>query len=277
MKEKPKRTTNNPTSTTSASSRSTAAVSHQPENDEPSQRPPRAPSGEVSSVFSPAPLRQSYSLTLRNKPRLPCSQLCPQERGTVTPLSSAAPRRFISQWQVTPLYSETHNKREHKIYNSFQSPPCSSPGSSSSYTDCFLWTSTLQENGDDQQDYGPSHSLLFKKKIIAYGEICIVFSHQKKIRQVIILVTDKSTEIIHCQPSQNVTQKTELYRGNLNKFTSPWRPINNNKQCLAILQLSGCVIHGVLLPQHPPALRQVVPLWSVIESTKVEGSGGWEE
>lgn len=121
---------------------------------------------------------------------------------------------------------------------------------------------------------------LQEKNYCIWGNLYCIFSSEKdKISHNSgeRTLTDKSAEIIHCQPSQNVTQKTELYRGNLNKFTSPWRPINNNKQCLAILQLSGCVIHGVLLPQHPPALRQVVPLWSVIESTKVEGSGGWEE
>ena len=95
LEEKAPKTTNNPTSTTSASSRSTAAVSHQPENDAPSGQPPRVPSGEVSSMSGPAPLRQSYSVTPRNKPRLLGLSSCIHRRGT--PLPSVAPRRLISR------------------------------------------------------------------------------------------------------------------------------------------------------------------------------------
>ena len=82
---------------TSASSRPTAAVSHQPENDEPSQRPPQAPSGEVSSMSSPAPRRQPHSLTLRNKPRLPGVSAASTGKWEGTPLLSIAARRLLSQ------------------------------------------------------------------------------------------------------------------------------------------------------------------------------------
>lgn len=53
VEEETPKATNNPTSTTDASSRSTAAESHQPENDEPAGRHPGC--SVVRSAACPAP------------------------------------------------------------------------------------------------------------------------------------------------------------------------------------------------------------------------------
>lgn len=90
FEEKAPKTTNNLTSTTRASSKSTNAVSHQLKNDEASQWLPRAPSGEVSSVSGPAPLRQSYSLTLKNKPRLSGISAASTGKGERHPTSNSS-------------------------------------------------------------------------------------------------------------------------------------------------------------------------------------------
>lgn len=82
FEEKAPKATNNPTSTTSASSRSTAAASHQPENDEPSPRPPGVPSGEVSSMSGPAPLRQSHFTDTEEQAQAAQTLSCIRRRGT---------------------------------------------------------------------------------------------------------------------------------------------------------------------------------------------------
>jgi hypothetical protein len=77
-------TTNNPTSTTRESSKSTAAVSHQPEMTSPQCRRPGR--WVVRSATCPAPPHWgNLTLTLRNKPRLPRSSAVSPGKGERNP------------------------------------------------------------------------------------------------------------------------------------------------------------------------------------------------
>lgn len=192
FEEKAPKATNNPTSTTSASSRSTAAASRQPENDEPSPRPPGVPSGAQWWGQQHVRPRPTEAIALHwhwgTNPGCPDSQLHPQERN---PTFSG---RFISQRltgtpQTQPCSLQTRGWDFQLLLITLMFKCrviliCIFWRLSSDHTDrkgLFLNTSSPHEQRDDLQDHWPPSLFAPPRWTMTNGKfVDCIFSSKKR-------------------------------------------------------------------------------------------------